>query len=60
MFQIFHFSCDQPIVSQAEWSLLAMLKKHLEVFDFVQEVLLADGFSVTSIHKSDVRHPVDG
>ena len=47
-------------MSQAEWSLLAMLEKHEEVFDFVQEVLLADGFSVTSIHNSDVRHPVDG
>ena len=51
---------DQPIMSQAEWALLAMLGKHQEVFDFVQEVLLTDGFSLTSIYNSDVRHPVDG
>ena len=45
---------------QAEWALIAMLEKHPEVFDFVQEVLKMDGFSITSIHNSDVRHPVDG
>jgi len=45
---------------KAEWALLAMLGKHQEVFDFVQEVLLTDGFSLTSIYNSDVRHPVDG
>ena len=47
-------------MSQAAWALLAMLGKHQEVFDFVQEVLLTDGFSLTSIYNSDVRHPVDG
>ena len=48
------------MLSQAEWALIAMLEKHLEVFDFVQEILLTDGFSLTSIYNSDVRHPVDG
>ena len=48
------------MLSQAEWALIAMLEKHPEVFDIVQEILLTDGFSLTSIYNSDVRHPVDG
>lgn len=58
--EVCHSFWCRPTMSQAEWALLAMLGKHQEVFDFVQEVLLTDGFSLTSIYNSDVRHPVDG
>ena len=58
--EVYHSFWCRPTMSQAEWALLAMLGKHQEVFDFVQEVLLTDGFSLTSIYNSDVRHPVDG
>ena len=45
---------------KAETGLLDLLAEHKKIFEIATRVLEAEGFTVASIHNSDVRHPVDG
>ena len=45
---------------KAETGLLDLLTEHKKIFEIATRVLEAEGFTVASIHNSDVRHPVDG
>ena len=44
----------------AETSLLRLLAEHEKISEIATGVLEAEGFTIASIHNSDVRHPVDG
>ena len=45
---------------KAETVLLGLLPEHKKVSDIATRLLEAEGFTIASIHNSDVRHPVDG
>ena len=44
----------------AETTILGLLAEHDEISEIATRVLEAEGFTIASIHNSDVRHPVDG
>ena len=51
---------DLQQLLKAETGLLGLLAEHKKLFDIATKLLEAEGFTVASIHNSDVRHPVDG
>ena len=40
--------------------MLRLLAEHEKISEMATRVLEAEGFTIASIHNSDVRHPVDG
>ena len=51
---------DLRLLLKAEKGLLDFLAEHEKIFEIATSVLEAEGFTIASIHNSDVRHPVDG
>ena len=51
---------DLRLLLKAETALLGLLAEHEKISEIATRVLEAEGFTVASIHNSDVRHPVDG
>ena len=40
--------------------MLGLLAEHEKISEIATRILEAEGFTIASIHNSDVRHPVDG
>ena len=51
---------DLRLLLKAERVLLDSLAEHEKISEIATRVLEAEGFTIASIHNSDVRHPVDG
>ena len=51
---------DLRLLLKAETALLGLLAEHEKIFEIATRILEAEGFTIASIHTSDVRHPVDG
>ena len=51
---------DLRLLLKAETALLGLLAEHEKISEIVTRILEAEGFTIASIHTSDVRHPVDG
>ena len=51
---------DLRLLLKAETDLLDLLAEHEKILKIATSVLEAEGFTIASIHNSDVRHPVDG
>ena len=51
---------DLQQLLNTETGLLGLLAEHKKLSGIATKLLEAEGFTVASIHNSDVRHPVDG